>query len=190
MLFTDGGLGADNPQVLCPGSGGTTHLTKSGGENPDPTTSCPSGYGANRSGLPIVAILPTPPASQTEAALTGPGGNLSVCVIDQNNFNHSDPVYGSTALQYFQSGLVLVIPKEPLVPGDYTVHLTPGDQASITWTFHSVPKAMPPSLSYAVLCSFTNPSYASGQAQIGITNPSTPRRRPPTRPPSTVSGRP
>ena len=170
MLSTGAGLDGTSQVIEYPGNGGTTRLTKFGGENPDPTKSCPTAYRSG-AGLPLFAVLPTAPTGGSHATLTEAGKDLDVCVVDASNFNASDPVYGSTAQQYFDNGLVLITPREPLVPGDDTVTLSPGGQSDISWTFHSRPKAMPPSLGYAALCSYTNPAYASGQAQIGISNP-------------------
>lgn len=172
MLFTDGGLGANNPQVLYPGDGGTTHLTRFGGESPDPTKSCPSGYAAGKSGLPLFAILPAAPTSVSSATLHGPHGSVPVCTIDTNDFNVSaDPVYGPTAGEYFANGLVLIIPKSPLVPGRYAVTLNPGGESSVSWSFTSDPTPLDPSLGSDVMCSFSNPKYASGKVQVGVNNP-------------------
>lgn len=171
MLTTDGGLDGTDQVIEYPGNGATTQLTLYGGESPDPTASCPAAYRSG-AGLPLFAVLPDAPPSTSTATLTVGAQSVPVCVLDQNNFNAAaDPVYGPTALQYFQSGLVLIIPREQLVPGDYTVDLQPGGEDPVSWSFHSDPKAMPPSLGSDALCSYTNPRYASGQVQVGITNP-------------------
>ncbi|MGH3509837.1 MAG: CAP domain-containing protein [Nocardioidaceae bacterium] len=185
--------------IFYPGDSGTTDLTRFGGENPDPTETCrgltqDSSYGAGTparglSGLPLLAILPGSALSglDVSATLTGPDGTVSgtaagsaasasdasegLCVVDSNDFTTSDTVYGPTGQQILDSGVVMLIPKAPLVPGSYTASLTVQGGTPYSWTFTSAPKATSPLLGYSALCSYTNPAYASGEARIQVTNP-------------------
>lgn len=124
--------------VLFPAQGSITTLKSFGGENPNPLESCP-GYGAS-AGLPIVAMLPSPPTQETSATLTLPSGSLlsdpgSICVVTAATYFSSDLVYGPTGRSILQgANAVLIIPKAPLNPGLHTVRLEAGG-SPVIWSF-------------------------------------------------------
>lgn len=189
---------ADQP-VTYPG--GSTTLTRFGGESPDPTQTCTAprnasapnagggpatggqgetGWGTTQQapnpGLPLIALLPSAPASGLTATLTGPDGSTvsstgnDLCVVDSDTFYTTDSVYGPTGQEILDGDhAVLLIPREPLVKGDYTVTISQPSQPDVTWQFTSDPAPMPPNVSAgAVQCSWTRGN--SGEAAVSITN--------------------
>ena len=146
-----GGLSAppSGAVVLYPGPGATDDLTRFGGESPSPIETCTAAKpGADYSapGLPLIALLTQSPTSDLSATLTDPSGAVlssssdNLCVVDANNFTSSDTVYGPTGAAILAAdNAVLVIPRIPLVAGPYTVTISQGGQADITWSFLSAP---------------------------------------------------
>ena len=128
--------------VLFPGSGMTTDLTTYGGEVPDPTQTC--GWTGTTVGLPLIALLPSSPAVGLTATLAGPGGTEStsagnLCVVDDNTYLSTDPVYGPTGLSILQSDrAVFLIPRTPL-DGSYTATINQPSLAPVSWSFTAVP---------------------------------------------------
>ncbi len=165
--------------VLFPGAGSTTNLARFDvRENPDPTETCSitkglSGWG----GLPIIAMLPATPDPATTATLTTPGGTVlgsdgaGLCLVDEHNFQSSDPVYGPTGKSILQGEhAVLLLPREALVRGTYTATIRQPGQPDVTWSFLSVPRGLGPDVSTSSKrCSFTG--RPTGQAVVAITNP-------------------
>jgi len=140
--------------VLFPGPGSTSYLTSyAGHESPDPIETCrKAAPGADYAapGLPLIAMLPSAPASSLTATLTTPSGTVlssksaDLCVVDENTYSSSDSVYGSTGLQILQSDhAVLLVPRTPLVAGAYTARISQSKQADIAWSFIVDPSAAP-----------------------------------------------
>ncbi|HEX4686124.1 MAG TPA: CAP domain-containing protein [Nocardioides sp.] len=140
--------------VLFPGPGSTSYLTSyAGHESPDPIETCrKAAPGADYAapGLPLIAMLPSAPASSLTATLTTPSGTVlssksaDLCVVDENTYFSSDSVYGSTGLQILQSDhAVLLVPRTPLVAGAYTARISQSRQADIAWSFLVDPSAAP-----------------------------------------------
>jgi len=131
---------APNPSnpVLLPGPGAITTLRAySGAERPDPLESC---AGFRSPGLPIVALLSTPPPAGTTATLRQPDGTTvsgaDLCVITARNFVSTDAVYGASGRSVLKdSNAVVVIARHPLQLGRQRVTLIPAGQPRISWTF-------------------------------------------------------
>lgn len=146
----DVGHGLDSSQppatspILYPGPGSTTTLPMaSDSESPDPLQTC--GWQGTQVGLPLIALLTQAPAAGLTASLTGPSGTEStsdgsLCVVDQNTYQTTDPVYGPTGLQILQGDhAVLLIPRAPLARGTYSVDITQPGQSDIRWSFAAAP---------------------------------------------------
>jgi hypothetical protein len=129
--------------VLFPGPGMTTHFTSFGGEYPDPLQTC--GWTGASVGLPLIALLTSAPASGLTATLAGPDGTEStsagnLCVVDQNTYVSTDPIYGPTGLSILQGDhAVFLIPRTPLVSGSYTATINQPSASAITWSFSAAP---------------------------------------------------
>jgi hypothetical protein len=122
-----------------PGNGEVLSLrAPSGGEYPNPLESCP---GYTSPGLPIIAMLPASVHGENVTAqLTLPDGQVvapaDLCVVDQDTYQTSDPVYGPTGEAILtQSNAVLIIPRHPLTPGTHQVALAAAGQGSWSWSF-------------------------------------------------------
>jgi uncharacterized protein YkwD len=145
-LDTRRGLGAPPPNTVFPikwpDHNTTVYLTRyDGNEQPDPLTSCP-GFGLGTgSGLPIIlqvgpgSITPTVTAHSFRRGAT----QLEHCIFDETDYVNS-----IASLQSLGRGLlgardaIVLIPRDPLTPGAYTVSITVFDQARTqthTWTF-------------------------------------------------------
>jgi hypothetical protein len=128
--------------VLFPGPGMTTNLTSFGGEVPDPLQTC--GWTGDSVGLSLIALLPSAPTSGLTAMLAGPDGTEStsagnLCVVDENTYMSTDPVYGPTGLSILQSdNAVFLIPRTPLASGSYTATINQASASAITWSFNAV----------------------------------------------------
>jgi ribosomal protein L24E len=130
-------LGASPPArpVLWPGNGTTVpDLTYSGFESPDPLTSCP-GYDGSTVGLPVLAQFGHD-ITVRNALFADASGPLPSCEIDAHNYTNPSP--GSQSLgRSILSDAVVLVPRQPLVPGHtYTVSINPGS-GPITWSFHT-----------------------------------------------------
>jgi hypothetical protein len=126
--------------ILFPGPGSTTTLLSANtGEAPDPLETC--GWQGMRVGLPLIALLPQAPATALTASLSGPTGpestsNGSLCLVDEDTYHSSDPVYGPTGASILQNDkAVLLIPQAPLAAGTYSVDIQQPAQPDITWSF-------------------------------------------------------
>jgi len=119
--------------VVFPGHGATVHLNRFLGENPSPLDSC--GYPS--AGLPLIALLPQPPAPGSTATLTDAGGRrLTACVVDTHTYRTRDSVYGPAGRAILAGdNAVLVIPRRPLLDGRHTVRLRTPGQPPVRWTF-------------------------------------------------------
>jgi Fibronectin type III domain/Abnormal spindle-like microcephaly-assoc'd, ASPM-SPD-2-Hydin/Cysteine-rich secretory protein family len=119
--------GAYAVPVFYPGNGATVPLTSYGGnEYPDPLQAC-SGYTAP-TGLPaFIQIGGNVSTTVSAHSFTGDGAALAHCVIDSTN--------ATLGASLKTRGGVIVIPRQPLLPGvQYAVNLTVNG-TSYSWSF-------------------------------------------------------
>src|SRR5271165_335487 len=127
--------------ALFPGPGMVTDLTSyPGNEEPDPLETC-GWSGAGDIGLPLIALLTSAPQNGLTASLSGPGGtestaNGTLCVVDQNTYVSSDPVYGPTGQSILAGDhAVFLIPRQRLVDGTYSVTINQPMAPVVSWSF-------------------------------------------------------
>lgn len=147
-----GKLSSGRSKILTfPGNGSYSHMDTFQGENPDPRKAC----GANSQkyrGLPLWVSLLTPPPSQISAELTTPSGNVlkstdDLCIVSEHNFVTNDAVYGAAGKSILASEhLVLLIAKEPLMPGLQKVSLSMQGRSDISWSFTVI--GTPPAITW------------------------------------------
>jgi hypothetical protein len=128
--------------VSFPGPGAPTDLSTFRGESPDPLATCGWQKLTEAVGVPLVVLLPRPPAPGLTARLDRPGGvtetdaNGGLCVVDSNTFVPSDPLYGPTAIDILKGdNAVFLVPRAPLTPGTYTVSLRQPGRPEVGWQF-------------------------------------------------------
>ena len=131
--------------IVWPGDGSTTKLDKFIVETPDPLAMCGWSSGG---GLPVIAMMPEP-AVNASATITGPNGALPVCALSAQNV--SDAAAKSILAG---NNAVTVLPRNPLVPGVYTVSVTT-DARTVSWSFTVDPQAVrttttPPAVAQAI----------------------------------------
>lgn len=133
-------LPAATAPILFPGPGATTDLLTFGGERPDPLETCAWQH-RPPVGLPLIIMLPRDPARALSASLTGPTGTESnangrLCVVDKHTYHSSDPVYGPNARYILNTDhAVILIPRDPLTVGSYSVRIRQLGTPDIHWTF-------------------------------------------------------
>jgi uncharacterized protein YkwD len=123
--------------ILYPRNGGQSWLRQySGGEFPDPLTSCP-GYTAP-TGAPIMVQLGSGNVTPnvTAFSLSSGGAPLASCSFDETNYIHPNPAtQNSGRIILNNRDAVVIIPRQPLVAGQsYSVSLTVNSQ-TISWGF-------------------------------------------------------
>ena len=123
--------------IMWPGDGTTVNLRLHWGETPDPLTSCP-GYTAPV-GLPVTLQLGSgsiTPNVTAHSFKKSDGTSLEHCVFDETNYsNPSD--YEQDWIRYIlnQRDAIVLIPKEPLTPGEtYLVSITTNGE-TYNWSF-------------------------------------------------------
>jgi hypothetical protein len=129
--------------ILFPGPGMTTDLTEfSGTEVPTPLTTC-GWTGSPPVGLPLIALLTQAPSAGLTAQLVSSDGttetsqNGELCIVDENDYVTSDPVYGPTGAEILAGdNAVFLIPKLPLVTGSYTATISQTGTPDIAWSFN------------------------------------------------------
>jgi hypothetical protein len=125
--------------ILFPGPGIATNLLTFGGEAPDPRETCQ--WQGENVGLPLIMLLPQAPAAGLTATLTGPTGTEStadggLCVVDENTYTSSDPVYGPDGAAILRgNNAVILIPRLPLEGGVYTANVQQPGVSAIGWLF-------------------------------------------------------
>ena len=133
-------LPAATAPILFPGPGVTTDLLTFGGERPDPLETCGWQQGTPV-GLPLLIMFPRDPARTLSASITGPTGTEStangrLCVVDKHTYHSSDPVYGPNARYILSADHALIlIPRDPLTGGSYSVRVHHPGTPDIDWTF-------------------------------------------------------
>jgi hypothetical protein len=144
------GFGGAGQEVLFPGNGSTIDLgSYNRGELPSPIQTCEAEHpGADYStpGLPLIAMLIGEPEPGTAATLQLPDGatvnttGSDLCLVTAEDYVTTDTVYGPTGREILEADhAVLVIPREPLVAGSYTVSVSQPAQADLTWSFTADP---------------------------------------------------
>jgi len=141
--------------VMFPGPGSTTNMTSyCGFESPSPLETC--GWQSLSSvGLPLVTLLNSTPSAQLSANLTGPNGSMNVangqlCIVDINDYVTTDLVYGGNGALILQDDkAVFLIPRAPLVSGNYQATISQPGQNNIAWSFDVNP-TYPPSAPLSV----------------------------------------
>jgi hypothetical protein len=129
--------------ILFPGPGTKTDLLTFGGEHPDPLETC-DWQQSPAVGLPLLIMLQRAPGRAVRASVTGPTGiestaNRRLCVVDQHTYHSSDPVYGPSARVILSvDHAIILIPRDPLTPGTYTVRVGGPGTPDIHWTFSAI----------------------------------------------------
>jgi hypothetical protein len=133
-------LPAATAPILFPGPGSKTDLLTFGGEHPDPLETC--GWQQSPvTGLPLIIMLQRAPGRAVRASVTGPTGtestaNRRLCVVDEHTYHSADPVYGPTARVILSDDhAIILIPRDPLAPGRYSVRVRGHGTPDIRWTF-------------------------------------------------------
>lgn len=128
--------------IMFPGPGAPTNLSTFRGESPDPLGTCGWQKLTEAVGLPLVLLLPSPPALGLTARIERPGGvietnaNGGICVVDSHTFVSSDPLLGPTAIDILKGdNAVFLVPRAPLTPGRYSVSVHQPGQAEVNWDF-------------------------------------------------------
>jgi hypothetical protein len=187
----DYSLPAATTPILFPGPGITTNLlTYSGDESPNPLETCGWQNLTAAVGLPLIMLLPQAPASGLSATLAGPGGTESttvgdLCLVDQNTYRSSDPVYGPTGLQILQGdNAAILIPRRPLETGIYSVSVQQTGEPDIDWSFSAQapitveqPAPPRPPVHTARVTKITKITVHGHSARIVITAPANTRLR-------------
>ncbi|HPS77655.1 MAG TPA: dockerin type I domain-containing protein [Thermoanaerobaculaceae bacterium] len=144
------GLGSIPPSVAFPvawpGNGAIVDLTTfEGGESPDPLTGCP-GYTVP-TGQPIslqVGAGGTTPSVTAHSFSVG-GTPLPHCVFDETTYTNPNATLQSLGRGVLNMrDAVILIPRDPLVPGDtYTASITSAGHTT-TWSFTVMGGTPPP----------------------------------------------
>jgi uncharacterized protein YkwD len=131
--------------IQFPSQGATLHLNALGGEWPNPLTSC-DGYTVP-AGLPITFQLGAMmPARLSAYSLRRDSASqiLEACGFDAESYANpaaADQTRGRDILA--DLGAVVVVPRQPLKPGNYAVEMTVNGH-SYSWHFTVAPKGPPP----------------------------------------------
>ena len=80
----------------------------------------------------VGVVVGTSPGS----AIIRAKSNVRLCVVDKHTYHSSDPVYGPNA-RYILSAdhAVILIPRDPLTGGSYSVRIRQPGTPDIHWTF-------------------------------------------------------
>lgn len=128
--------------IKWPNQNATVYLTSyDGNEQPDPLASCP-GY-SPPSGLPIMMQVGPGGSSFSVTAHSFRQGNTDLphCEFDGTNYSNAfDPALQTLGRQILSArDAVVLVPQQPLTPGqDYTASITASGRTT-TWTFHVAP---------------------------------------------------
>jgi Cysteine-rich secretory protein family len=134
--------------ILFPGENSEIYINDFTGENPEPREACGSNYKSYK-GLPIFASLLNAPTKDLSAEIQAPDGkllkqNAEFCIVTENNFFSTDKIYGPAGRAIIAADhLVLLIPRDPLKTGSYSVTINQSGRDKISWAFRyrdSLPK--------------------------------------------------
>ena len=139
------GLGPGAPPdtaIVFPGRDSIVPLDRFGGEYPNPLESCDFPVPFYGAGLPLIAMLPSPPNASIAATLELPNGDAlagpspELCVITSDSWTSTDQVYGETGRVILESAkAVLVIANGVLEPGLHRASLTNTGSGDVNWSF-------------------------------------------------------
>jgi FHA domain/Cysteine-rich secretory protein family len=120
-----------------PPDGASINMKSFDGEWPDPLSSCP-GYSLP-SGFPLTIQLGSmvnPGVSNYLLKRTTPTpAALGACVFDGRNYNNPDPgTQAMTRNQLSSFGAIVIMPRDPLTPGLYSVSISAGGR-KYSWSF-------------------------------------------------------
>jgi hypothetical protein len=123
--------------IAFPADGGETWLKAyTGGEFPDPLTSCP-GY-SEPTGPPIMLQLGSGGLTPNVTSHTLSDGNnqLESCLFDETNYYNPNPDLQNTGRIVLNNrDAIVIMPRQPLITGEvYTVSISTND-STITWSF-------------------------------------------------------
>lgn len=124
--------------VMWPANGKTVPLRQFDSEYPDPLTSFP-GYTAP-AGLPIYLQLGSGNVTPRVTSHSLTQGNIPIehGVFDETTYSNSDPSAQQLARSILDSrDAIVMIPRNPLIPGNYTASITSSGQ-TYTWSFNVV----------------------------------------------------
>jgi hypothetical protein len=117
--------------IVFPGDGATTSLDRFVTESPNPLEFC--GW-TGAAGLPLIAMMPRAFDTQPTATVQDSSRSLELCVLSALN---TDAAAQSILAS---SNAIVVIPREPLRAGAYSVAITTSS-GSVAWTFTIDPNA-------------------------------------------------
>jgi|HubBroStandDraft_6_1064221.scaffolds.fasta_scaffold103641_2 hypothetical protein len=132
-LRGEGGIGS--PLILFPTDGSIVSVGKiESFEAPDPLSSCP-GYKLPI-GLPITMQLGSGYRGRMQSySITGPAGVVETCAFDWLTYKNPDAAMQEHARQLLRAfGAIVLIPRQPLVNGNYKVAVSTGRQ-NFSWSF-------------------------------------------------------
>lgn len=117
--------------IIFPGDGKTMPFSRYyGTEHPDPLTSCPG----EPVGAPIIVQLGGPP-KDVSVRISKAGRELERCVLDETSYVHPDPETQADGRAILGARhAVVIMTREPLSAGTYSVALTSGG-VTHTWSF-------------------------------------------------------
>lgn len=122
--------------VLFPGPGASVPVGAFLVENPDPLTHC--GWRAP-AGLPVVALLPSPPGRDLAGSISAGGQSLELCIVDASYRNPNAATQRTGRAILAEKNAVLLIPRTPLPPDrSYDVTLRSGGR-TWAWSFRVGP---------------------------------------------------
>ena len=129
--------------ILFPGDGATTRVSAFESESPDPREGCPGDYRLYK-GLPIFASLLSDPSKQVVAKVLAPNGRELLaddyCVMTKWTYKSTDEVMGPGGANTLdRENMVIIIPRQPLVKGKYTITISDTNKSDLTWSFTSIP---------------------------------------------------
>jgi hypothetical protein len=124
--------------LMFPPDASVIEMNEFSGEWPDPLTSC-TGY-APPAGLPVtleLGHLIVPEVSEYSIRNTEDGTLIEACELDANKYVNPDRAAQNAARAVLSDfGAVIIVPRQPLPPGRYTITVTAGLKYS--WTFSIV----------------------------------------------------
>ena len=135
--------------VVWPGDGSGVPLVRySGGEFPDPMSSCPS-FDPDVAGLPIVVRFPTRRKLVRRVVLdvTDPASpnELATCAFDASTYTSTQPQEQAYVRYFLEGNQAVIIPREILVPGHrYQVTIVDSTKAETVSRFRVTDAAIEP----------------------------------------------
>lgn len=139
----NGLVGTRKKIVTFPGNGAVIRLREFTGETPDPRESCGINWKEFR-GLPLFASLLNSPPRDVRGVISTPSGMVltdpsELCLVTEYSWKSTDKVipYGNRIMD--DENLILLIPKSPLVSGQYSVTLTGTGMEQVNWKFTVLP---------------------------------------------------